>query len=77
MANKDTSRTEKSQANVKKNKNNGKKNKKKNQPKYKKILKGTFLGILVALLLCFVVGLGYVFAIIKSTPELDVNAVLS
>ena len=77
MANKDTSRTEKSQANVKKNKNNSKKNKKKNQPKYKKILKGTFLGILVALLLCFVVGLGYVFAIIKSTPELDVNAVLS
>ncbi|WP_288221127.1 transglycosylase domain-containing protein [uncultured Clostridium sp.] len=78
MANKDTSRTEKSQANVKKNKNNSKKNKKnKNQPKYKKILKGTFLGILIAGLLCFVVGLGYVFAIIKSTPPLDVNAVLS
>jgi len=77
MANKDTSRTEKSQANVKKSKNNNKKNKKKNQPRYKKILKGTFLGILIAGLLCFVVGLGYVFAIIKSTPELDVNAVLS
>lgn len=77
MANKDTSRTEKSQANVKNKKNNSKKNKKKNQPKYKKILKGTFLGILIAGLLCFVVGLGYVFAIIKSTPELDVNAVLS
>lgn len=77
MANKDTSRTEKSQANVKKNKNNSKKNNKKNQPKYKKILKGTLLGILIAGLLCFVVGIGYVFAIIKSTPELDVNAVLS
>lgn len=77
MANKDTSRTEKSQANVKKNKNNSKKSKKKNQPKYKKFLKGTFLGILIALLLCVVVGLGYVFAIIKSTEELDVNAVLS
>lgn len=78
MANKDTSRTEKSQANVKDNKNNGKNSKKKkNQPKYKKILKGTFLGILIAGLLCFVVGLGYVFAIIKSTPTLDVNAVLA
>ena len=51
--------------------------KKKNQPKYKKILKGTFLGILIAGLLCFVVGLGYVFAIIKSTEPLDVNAVLT
>ncbi|WP_291650415.1 PBP1A family penicillin-binding protein [Clostridium sp.] len=78
MANKDTSRTEKSQANVKKNKNNGKNSKnKKNQPKYKKILKGTFLGILIAGLLCFVVGLGYVFAIIKSTEPLDVNSVLA
>lgn len=78
MANKDTSRTEKSQANVKDNKNNGKNSKKKkNQPKYKKILKGTFLGILIAGLLCFVVGLGYIFAIIKSTPTLDVNAVLA
>lgn len=78
MANKDTSRTEKSQANVKKNKNSGKNSKKKkNQPKYKKILKGTFLGILIAGLLCFVVGLGYVFAIIKSTEPLDVNAVLT
>ncbi|MDV4151717.1 transglycosylase domain-containing protein [Clostridium sp. AL.422] len=77
MAKKDTSRTEKSQANAKKDKKNSKKNKKKNQPKYKKILKGTFLGILIAGLLCFVVGLGYVFAIIKSTPELDVNAVLN
>ncbi len=75
MANKDTSRTEKSQANNKKNKTNNKKKKK--QPKYKKIIKGTFLGILIAMLLCFVVGLGYVFAIIKSTPALDVNAVLS
>ena len=78
MAKKDTSRTEKSQANVKKNKNNSKKTKKKkNQPKYKRILKGTFLGILIAALLCFVVGLGYVFAIIKSTDPLDVNAVLN
>lgn len=77
MANKDTSKTEKSQANVKKKKNNSKKNKKKNQPRYKKILKGTFLGILIAGLLCFVVGLGYVFAIIKTTEPLDVNAVLS
>lgn len=81
MANKETSRSEKSQANVKKKANNSKRNKKnkkdKNQPKYKKILKGTFLGILIAGLLCFVVGLGYIFAIIKSTDPLDVNAVLN
>ncbi len=78
MANKNTSRKEKSQANVKSNKNTSKKNKKnKKQPIYKKILKGTFLTILIAGLLCFVVGLGYVFAIIKSTEPLDVNAVLS
>lgn len=81
MANKETSRSEKSQANVKKKTNNSKRNKKnkkdKNQPKYKKILKGTFLGILIAGLLCFVVGLGYIFAIIKSTDPLDVNAVLN
>ena len=78
MANKDTSRKEKSQANVKNSSKKNKKNKKnKKQPKYKKILKGTFLTILIAGLLCFVVGLGYVFAIIKSTPPLDVNAVLS
>ena len=81
MANKETSRSEKSQANVKKKTNNSKRNKKnkkdKNQPKYKKILKGTLLGILIAGLLCFVVGLGYIFAIIKSTDPLDVNAVLN
>ena len=29
------------------------------------------------MLLCVVVLAGYIFAIIKSTPELDVNAVLS
>ena len=78
MANKETSRSKKSQANVKKKANNSKRNKKdKNQPKYKKILKGTFLGILIAGLLCFVVGLGYIFAIVKSTNPLDVNAVLN
>lgn len=74
MANKDTSKTEKIQAT---NKKTNKKSKKKNQPKYKKILKKIFLGILISILLCFIVALGYIFAIIKNTPELDVNAVLS
>ena len=76
MANKDISQTEKSQAN---NPNGKGKNKsvKKKKSKYKKILKGTFLTILITGLLAGVVLFGYIFAIIKSTPELDVNKVLS
>ena len=73
MANKETSKREKSQAkDIKNNKKN-----KSSKPRYKKILKNTFLGILIFMLLCVVVLAGYIFAIIKSTPELDVNAVLS
>lgn len=76
MANKDISQTEKSQANDPNGKGRNKKVKKK-KSKYKKIFKGTFLTILILCLLLGVVLLGYVFAIIKSTPELDVNKVLS
>ena len=75
MASKDNSKTNKSQATKKNNSKNSKKKKK--QPKYKKILKGTFLTVFIAFLLCFVVLAGYVFAIIKSTEPLDVNAVLN
>lgn len=78
MASKDNSKMEKSQVTDTDNKSNKKSSKeKKNQSKYKKILKGTFISILIVGLLLFVVGLGYVFAIIKSTPPLDVNAVLT
>ncbi|GAB6167557.1 PBP1A family penicillin-binding protein [Clostridium carnis] len=72
MANNKNSREEKSQAKAKKGK---KSNKKKNQPRYKKIIKGILLTILIAVLLCFVVGLGYVFAVVKSTEPLDINSV--
>ncbi|ASW42523.1 transglycosylase domain-containing protein [Clostridium isatidis] len=73
MANKETSNNEKSQAkDIKNNKKN-----KSSKPRYKKIIKSTFLGILIFTLLCVVVLSGYIFAVIKSTPELDVNSVLS
>ncbi|ATD55379.1 transglycosylase domain-containing protein [Clostridium chauvoei] len=71
MAKKDNSKLDKSQAKAKKNGN------KKNQSKYKKFFKRFLLGILIATLLFSVVGLGYVFAIIKSAPPLDVNAILN
>lgn len=43
--------------------------------KKKKILKRIFLTLLFLFLALFVVGLGYVFAIISNTPPLDVDAV--
>lgn len=79
MASKETSRKEKSQANAKdgNSSSTSKKKSKDAKPKYKRILKGTFLTILITGLLVMIVGLGYVFALIKSIPPLDVNAVLS
>ena len=53
------------------------KRKKQNQNKVKKIFKGVCLGILFCFAAIFVVGTGYAFAIIKTTPPLDVDAVLS
>lgn len=50
---------------------------KKPQSKFKSILKKTFLGLVVLGIICTVIGLGYVFAIIKSTPPLDVQSVLT
>jgi len=76
MSNKDISKTEKSQATLSKDKSVSKKSKKK-QSKYKKVIKGIFLTILITCLLVGVVLFGYVFAVIKNTPELDVNKVLS
>lgn len=52
--------------------------KKKPKPKQgKKVFKGICYGLLFCFLAIFVVAAGYVFAIIKTTPPLDVNAVLS
>ena len=48
--------------------------KKKNQ---KKIFKGIRFGLLFCFLAIFVIASGYTFAIIKTTPPLDVEAVLS
>jgi penicillin-binding protein 1A len=47
------------------------------QKKGKKIFKGICFGLLFCFMAILVVGVGYAFAIIKTTPPLDVNAVLS
>ncbi|MGN0144366.1 MAG: transglycosylase domain-containing protein [Clostridium sp.] len=51
--------------------------KKRKQNKVKKIFKGVCLGIVFCFAALFVVAAGYAFAIIKTTPPLDVDAVLS
>ena len=49
----------------------------KKQKKAKKVFKGIFFGLLFCFLAIFVIGSGYAFAIIKTTPPLNVDAVLS
>lgn len=51
--------------------------KKPQQNKAKKIFKGICFGVLFCFLAVFVIAAGYAFAIIKTTPPLDVDAVLS
>ncbi|MGL5244108.1 MAG: transglycosylase domain-containing protein, partial [Sarcina sp.] len=55
------------------------KNRQKNKPdsKVKKFLKIFFLSVLFLSITVFMVGAGYIYSIIKSTPPLDVKAVLS
>ena len=47
------------------------------QKKSKKVFRGIGFGLLFCFLAIFVVGAGYAFAIIKTTPPLNVEAVLS
>ena len=54
---------------------NAKKKLKKKPSKIKQFFKYFFLTILIIGLLIGVVGVGYVVAVIKTTPELDVNAI--
>lgn len=51
--------------------------KSKTTKKSRKLFKGIFLGLLFCFLAIFVVGIGYAFAVIKATPPLNVEAVLS
>lgn len=58
--------------------NSNQKTKKPSQPKNsKKVLKGFLFTLLFCFLAIFVIGAGYAFAIIKTTPPLNVEAVLS
>lgn len=85
MADKKDSKQEKKQPSVKdinsedKSKKNinskKKKRKKKNQPKYLRVLKKIFLTLFIIGIICGTIGLGYIFAIIKDAPELDVTAI--
>lgn len=63
--------------NAKKTNSTPRKRKPTKQKKAKKIFKGIGFGLLFCFLAIFVVGAGYAFAIIKTTPPLNVEAVLS
>ena len=63
--------------NAKKTSSTPRRKKPKKQKKAKKIFKGISFGFLFCFLAIFVIGLGYAFAIIKTTPPLNVEAVLS
>ena len=63
--------------NAKKTSSTPRKKKPKKQKKAKKIFKGISFGLLFCFLAIFVIGAGYAFAIIKTTPPLNVEAVLS
>ncbi|MEG1287558.1 MAG: transglycosylase domain-containing protein [Clostridium sp.] len=88
MADKKISKQEKSQATVQstdmKNKTKKSDNNKKNIKKFRKkkkkskpltMLKKIFFSIFIIGIICFTVGIGYIFAIINDAPELDVNAI--
>ncbi|MGL5352500.1 MAG: transglycosylase domain-containing protein, partial [Clostridium sp.] len=85
MADNKNQKPEKSQANIKTNSksNNAKtdtkkkttKKKKKVESKFSRIMKKLLLSIFIFGIICVTIGLGYVFAIIKTAPELDINAI--
>ncbi|MPQ44669.1 transglycosylase domain-containing protein [Clostridium tarantellae] len=59
------------------NKDTNKNSQNKPQSKVKKFFKIFFLSVLFLSITVFMVGAGYIYSIIKSTPPLDVDAVLS
>lgn len=71
---KDSNKSKNPKEKVVKSKSSTKKLKKK-PSKIKRFFKYFFLTILLTGLLIGVIGLGYIFAVIKTTPSLDVNAI--
>lgn len=71
---KDSNKSKNPKEKVVKSKSSTKKLKKK-PSKIKRFFKYFFLTILLTGLLVGVIGLGYIFAVIKTTPSLDVNAI--
>jgi len=63
--------------NAKKTSSTPRRKRPKKQKRAKKIFKGISFGLLFCFLAIFVIGSGYAFAIIKTTPPLNVEAVLS
>ena len=74
MAKSKNPNSEKGQASTKKGQS---KKAKKPQTKFKRIMKKVFITLFTLGVICLVIGLGYVFAIIKNTPPLDVQSVLN
>lgn len=80
MENKNDKQKSKSHTTPRKNSSTNNKNKKKTNKKKKKSKLSQFFKIFLIMffsicLISFVIGMGYIFAVIKSTPELDISAV--
>ncbi|MGG7210511.1 transglycosylase domain-containing protein [Clostridium baratii] len=74
--NKNTKSSQTSRSNVSKS-NSSKKSSSKKSKKSKKIFKWTILSIVFAFLAIAVIGVGYVVAVVKNTPPIDINQVVN
>lgn len=74
--NKNTKSSQTSRSNVSKS-NSSKKSSSKKSKKSKKIFKWTILTIIFAVLVIAVIGVGYIVAVVKNTPPVDINQVVN
>ena len=74
--NKNTKNSQTSRLNMSKS-NSSKKSSSKKSKKSKKIFKWTILSIVFAFLAVAVIGVGYIVAVVKNTPPIDINQVVN
>lgn len=74
--NKNTKNSQTSRLNMSKS-NSSKKSSSKKSKKSKKIFKWTILSIVFAFLAIAVIGVGYIVAVVKNTPPIDINEVVN
>ncbi|CUO93185.1 penicillin-binding protein 1A [Clostridium baratii] len=74
--NKNTKNSQTSRSNTSKS-NSSKKSSSKKSKKSKKIFKWTILSIVFAFLAIAVIGVGYIVAVVKNTPPIDINQVVN